>query len=104
MSVATLTPAAITDTALSPMRVAELFLFTETVMMAWEANPAGCKPDSYLSEQVSALYFPCHYVSMVGIVPGISDADLSKMAARLEAMKLMLDAIDVMSTDAIMAA
>jgi hypothetical protein len=104
MSTATLTPAAISETPLSALRVNELFLFTETVMMAWEANPAGCAADTYLAEQVSALYFPCHYVSMVGLEAGLSDADLRTMAARLEAMKTMLDAIDVMSMAAFLAA
>lgn len=97
MSTATLTPTAITTTPLSVLRVNELFLFAETVLMAWEANPTGCAPDAYLSEQVSALYIPVHYVSMVGIVDGLTDSDLSTMTARLLAIRKILGLIDVLS-------
>jgi hypothetical protein len=92
------TPNAIATMALSPLRVNALFLFADTVLEAWEANPAECAADSYLFEQVTALYFPAHYVRMVGIVDGLSDADLDSMAARLEAIRAILDAIDVLST------
>ena len=103
-SALSLTPDAIASTPLSVLRVNALFLFAETALMAWEANPTECAPDTYLSEQVSALYFPVHYVRMVGIVDDLTDADLDIMARRLEAIGAMLDAIDILSTEHFLAA
>lgn len=86
-----LSPAQITDTPLTPLRAYELWLFADTIRLAMESNPEACMSDTYLQEQISALYFPAS--CWVAPEPGQSDEDIKLIAKRLLGLKEQLDAI-----------
>lgn len=86
-----LTPASIAETALTPLRAGELLLFAETIRMAMEQNPTSCMSDTYLQEQITALYFPAE--AWTALAEGLTPEEITLTARRVLAIREQLDAI-----------
>jgi len=63
-------------------------------------NPTSCMSDTYLQEQISALYFPAS--CWTAPVTGLSKDDLTLVAQRVLALKEQLDTICELSDAQVM--